>query len=153
RGAIVDAEAALLRAREANPSNPRVFDVLAGFYNRQGQFDKTIEALEAGAKLDPSNPAPYQLIATYYLDKASKDKQLAAPQKWTYIFEGIGATDRALAINPDYTDALSYKSILLRMRGTMEADPAQQQKTFAEADALRSRAMELTKTRAGVSGN
>jgi TonB family protein len=151
RGAYDEAEATLVRAREIDPASTKVLQVLAGFYNRQGQFEKTIATLEAGARLEPTNPAVHQLVAVFYWEKASKDKQLAAAQKWTYLFEGIAATDRALSVNPEYVEALTYKNILLRMRANMETDPVQQQKTVAEADALRSRAMELNKVRAGVS--
>jgi TonB family protein len=123
---------------------------LAGLYNRRGDFDRTIATLEESAALDPSDPSGYQTIATFYWEKAQKDTQLAPAQRWTYIFEGINAADRALAIKPDYVEALTYKSILLRMRAGMETDPVQQKATVAEADGLRARALELNKARAGV---
>src|SRR5262245_30174555 len=51
RGAVADAEQTLLQARDAAPGDSRVPKALAGFYNRQGQFDKTMEALESAARL------------------------------------------------------------------------------------------------------
>lgn len=153
RGAYDEAEATLVRAREIDPASSRVLRVLAGFYNRQGQFERTIATLEAAARLQPTNPSAHQLVAVFYWEKASRDQQLAAAQKGTYIFEGIAATDRALAINPDYVEALTYKNLLLRLRGNMETDPAQQQKTMAEADALRNRAIALNTVRTGVRPN
>jgi TonB family protein len=63
---------------------------------------------------------------------------------------GIAATDRALTLEPDYMEALTYKNLLLRMRAELETDAAQKQQLIAEADALRNRAIELNKQRAGV---
>ena len=67
---------------------------------------------------------------------------------------GIAATDRALALNPDYSNALTYKNLLIRMRANLETDPFLKQLLIAEADALRNRAIELNKGRIAInSGN
>ncbi len=152
RGAGADAEATLVRARDIAPANKDVLTALAGLFNRRGDFERTIAALEAVAQLSPSDPAGFHLVATYYWEKAQKDKNLTPAQRWTYIFEGISATDKVLALNADHVEALTYKNILLRMRAAMEPDPAQQQQTLAEADALRTRALALNKTRTLVGG-
>ena len=44
------------RPRKAEPNDPAVYMQLAGFYNRQGDFDKTIEALNERTKIEPNNP-------------------------------------------------------------------------------------------------
>jgi protein TonB len=150
RAAYADAEATLVRAREIAPAKKEVHLALARLFNRRGDFEHTIASLDTAAQLTPSDPAGHQLVATYYWEKASKDKQLTPAERWTYIFEGINATDRALAVNPDYVEALTYKNILLRMRAPLESDPAQQKASLAEADALRNRAMALNKARTGV---
>ena len=147
---MTDAEATLLHGRDAAPDDTGALRALAGFYNRQGQFDKTIDALETAARLEPNNPTGYQLIAVFYWEKSQKDPQLTPVEKWTYIHEGIAATDRALAVNPDFTDALTYKNILLRMRANLETDPAEKKRTIAEADALRNRAIEINKEKAAA---
>ncbi len=154
RGAYAEAEATLLKARAASPSNKEVIIALSGFYNRQGDFPKTIAALEEAAQLEPNNPQGYQLLATYYWEKAYKDQKLLPAEKFTYITQGIAATDRALDLKPDYVEALTYKNLLLRMRATLESDPVVQQQLIAEADALRNKAIELNKTRGAInSGN
>jgi tetratricopeptide (TPR) repeat protein len=55
-GNYEEAEKLLLKAREMKPGDPTVYTTLAGFYNRQGQFEKTMEALEARAQKEPNNP-------------------------------------------------------------------------------------------------
>jgi tetratricopeptide (TPR) repeat protein len=153
RGAFAEAEATLLKARQIAPTHKPVLMALAAFYNRQGKFDKTMDALEAAEKLDPADRAAPYMVATYYWEKAYKDKSLLPAQQLQYIQSGIAAIDRALALDPDYMEALTYKNLLLRMRASLETDPFQKQQLIAEADALRARAMELSKARTAIRGD
>ena len=153
RGAYAEAEATLLKARQVAPKSKPVVMSLAAFYNRQGNFDKTIATLEAAEALDPTDPAAANLVATYYWERAYKDKSLLPADQLRYITSGIAATDRALAIKPDYVDALTYKNLLLRMQATLETDPYLKQQLIAGADALRARAIELNRTRTATNGN
>ena len=153
RGAYAEAEATLLKARQVAPNYKPVLLALAAFYNRQGDFDKTIEALEAAEQLAPSDPAGAQIVATYYWERAFKDKRLLPADQLRYIMSGIAATDRALALKPDYVDALTYKNLLLRMQANLETDPFLKQQLVAGADALRARAIELNRNRTAINSN
>jgi TonB family protein len=151
-GAYTDAEATLLKARDTFRASKDVILAVAAFYNRQGDFEKCIAALEDAAQLTPDDPQGFQIVATYYWEKAFKDRRLPSAEQYTYIMQGISATDRALALKPDYVEALTYKNLLLRMRANAESDPALKQQLVAEADALRSQAIELNKTRTAITG-
>lgn len=145
-GRYEEADQALLKAREVAPNDVTVYVQLAGFYNRQGdQFDKVMEALHKAADIQPNDPQGHQLVATYYWEKAQKDHTLSNAQKRDYIMKGLEATDRALALNSEYIEALTYKNILLRMQGNLETDMARRTALYKEADELRNKAMELTK--------
>lgn len=144
-GRYEEAEAALLKARDAKPQDPTVWSSIAGYYNRQGDFEKTMEAFGKAAELDPNNPQGYHLIGSYYQEKASKDFRLTPAQKAEYNQKGIEAEDKALALNPNYVEALVYKNILLRQQANVEKDPAKQKELLAQADGLRAKAMELQK--------
>jgi tetratricopeptide (TPR) repeat protein len=153
-GRYEDAEAALLKARDAKPNDPVVYQQIAGFYNRQGdQFAKTMENLHKAADLEPNNPQGYYQVATYYEEKVRKDFRLSPALKKEYIFKGIEATDQAIKLNENYAEALAYKNILLRHQMRIEPDRAKQQELEKEADRLRSRASELLKKKnTGASG-
>jgi TonB family protein len=153
RGASAEAEATLLHARQNVPTDKSVLTSLAGFYNRQGSFEKTIEALEAAERIDPTDPTAPETVATYYWDKAYRDQKLLPADQLRYVMSGIAATDRALALKPDYVDALTYKNLLLRMQANLETDPVRKQQLIAEADVLRTRAMQLSKQRAAISSD
>ena len=88
-GDYENAEATLRQgARDARPNDPAVYTTLAAYYNRQGEFDKTIEALEARAAQEPNNPEAYYTMATYYWDKAYRDFSLSDAEKVKYAAVG-----------------------------------------------------------------
>jgi tetratricopeptide (TPR) repeat protein len=151
-GAYDSAEEILVKAKDAMPEDPTVYMSLASYYNRQGQFDKTIIALEERAKKEPNNPEAFYTISTFYWDEAFRDARLKEAEKKDYVQKGISAVDRALQIKPDYTEALVYKGLLLRLQANMEKDPAKQQALIKQASELRDRAEDLRKKKAaGVS--
>lgn len=144
-GRYDDAEAQYMKAKEVKPNDPSVFTSLAAFYNRQGEFDKTIDALTQAANLTPTNPEGWHLIATYYWDKARKDFRLTDAQKKDYILKGIAMEDKALALNPEYMEAMTYKNILLRMQANTEKDPKVQKDLINKADELRNKVLDMQK--------
>lgn len=152
-GDYENAEATLVKAREMRSTDPVVYTTLAGYYDRQGNFDKLIEALEARIAQEPNNPEAHYTVATYYFNKASRDFSLTDAEKAKYAQAGVVATDKALAINKDYMEALIFKNLLLRVQANLERNVARQQALLKEADQLRNRAEEIRKLKAaGIGG-
>ena len=141
-GRYDDAEAQYNKAKEVKPNDPTVLAAEAGFYNRQGDFAKTIDALEKAAALEPNNPEGYHRVATFYWEKANKDYRLSPADKRDYILKGLAMEDKALGLNPDYMEAMTYKNILLRMQANTEKDPAKQKDLINEADKLRNKVID-----------
>jgi hypothetical protein len=116
----------------------------AGFYQRQGNFDRMIEAVEERVrKQEPNNPRPFYTLATFYWEKASRDVKLSDAQKATYANAGLDAVNKALDLKSDYFEALTYKNLLLRTKANISKDPKEQQQFLKEADELRKQAEEL----------
>ena len=133
-GRYDDAEAQLQKAKEVEAERPGGLHARwPAYYNRQGDFPKTIDALEKAAELEPNNPEGYHRIATYYWDKARKDFRLSAAEKKDYILKGLAMEDKALGLNPDYMEAMTYKNILLRLQANTEKDPTEARRTAAQA--------------------
>jgi tetratricopeptide (TPR) repeat protein len=143
-----EAERILQWARQVQPDDPNVYMQLASFYNRQGEFEQTIEALELRAAREPDNPEAFFTIATYYWDNASRNFRLLEDEKMENVKRGLDAVDKALAIRPDYMEALVYKGLLLRVQANLESDYPTQQALIKQADALRDQAEEIRKKRA-----
>jgi len=139
------AEAQFLKAKEMKPNESTVYTTLAAFYDRQGEFEKTINALNERAQHEPSNPEAHHVIATYYWNEAYKNFKLSEAEKRKYIQSGLDEVDKALALKPDYFEALTYKGLLLRSQALIEKDPGRQQALLKQADQLRDKAQELQK--------
>jgi tetratricopeptide (TPR) repeat protein len=123
-----------------------VYTTLSGYYNRLGDFNKTIENLEKAAELDPKNPQGFHLIATFFEEKVRKDFKLTPAEKKDYAIKGIAAEDKALALNPTYFEAMIVKNILLRHEANTETkDPARQKELIRQADELRTKAIAIQK--------
>ncbi|MBI2222750.1 MAG: tetratricopeptide repeat protein [Acidobacteria bacterium] len=150
-GRYDEAAQVLEQAKQARPNDPTVYMTIAGFYNRQGEFDKTMEALQQRAQIEPNNPEAHYTIATYYWDNAFRNFRLTDAEKKDNIEKGIEASTRAIELNPNYMEALTYKNLLLRLKGNLEQDPAKRAALYKEADTLRNKAIELQKKKtAGV---
>jgi len=141
-GRYDDAEAQYKKAQEVKPNDPGVLAAIAGYYNRQGDFAKTIDALEKAAALEPNNPEGYHRVATFYWEKANKDYRLSPAEKKDYILKGLAMEDKALSLNPDYMEAMTYKNILLRMQALTEKDPKKQKELIDDADKLRNKVID-----------
>jgi TonB family protein len=147
RGASKEAESTLMQARTLYPNDPNAFREMASFYNRAGQFDETIDMLEQAAAVTPSDAAARHLVATFYEEKVRKDSALSPADRLRYARAGIAAEDQALALNPDYVDAMIVKNILMRHQANAETSPSVKAQLIADADALRNRAMQLQQNR------
>jgi len=127
---------------------------LAALLNRQRRSAEVVEAMRGAAQLDPDNAEAQHRLATYCWEIASKGTDLDAAARLKYILDGIAAEDRALAINPDYLEAMTFKNILLRMEAKAVGDPAEQARLIADADLLRNRVIAAQKARqAAATGN
>ena len=96
----------------------------------------------------PTPPEPVSTVdlhrrAVEYQDKARVDSALTPEDRLKLIAAAIAYEDRALALEPNFVDALVYKNILLRMQANLTADPQERKALLAEADELRSRAIAL----------
>ena len=64
---------------------------------------------------------------------------------------GLTSVDKALALNPDYVEALTYRGLLLRIEAAMEKDAARQKALLNEASQLQEKAVGAEEE-AGVGG-
>ena len=87
---------AVRKAKAVKPNDPTVLASLAGYYNRQGDFPKTIEALEQAAALEPNNPEGYHRVAVFYWDEGARDSRLSPAEKKDFVQKGLAMEDKAL---------------------------------------------------------
>lgn len=139
------AEATYLKGKDVRPNDPTVYATIAGFYNRQGDFEKTIEQLNQRVALEQNNPEAHHTVAAFYWEKAFRDLRLTNAEKLKYVQAGIEAEDKALALNNEYVEAITYKGLLLRLQANLETNPQRQQALLREAQQLQDQAVEIRK--------
>ena len=135
----------LLKAKDGKPKDSTAYMQLAGYYNRQGEFDKTIEALQQRAASEPNNPEALLHDCHLPLGQDVPGLPPEGRRQEGLHAEGLEATDKALAIKSDYLEAIVYKGLLLRLQANIEKDRTKQQALLKEADELRDRAKALQK--------
>ena len=142
-GLYAEAEQVFLQVRDLRADDPTVYLQMAGFYDRNEEFEKTIDALRQRAVIEPDNPEAFYTISTFYWEKAFRDFRLTEEQEEEYVMLGLTEVDKALELNTDYLEALTYKNILMRMQANLTEDLDLQEQLIAEADVLRDRAQAL----------
>jgi tetratricopeptide (TPR) repeat protein len=125
-----------------------VYLQLAGYYNRQGQFEQTIAALEQRAEKEPTNPEAFQMIAGYYYEETNGDTRLQDAQKRDYVAKGLQAVDKAMQLKTDYAQAMTFKGLLLRQQALLEKDQGKIKELINEAEGWSNKANELVKKQA-----
>lgn len=73
----------------------------------------------------------------------SKDTSLSRSKRLELVDRGLTAENHALAIKPDYIDALYYKNFLLRTQASLVSEKARARQLVEQADALRDKALKL----------
>ena len=147
------AEKVYVAAKNAKPTDVNTYIQLAGYYNRQGNFSKAIDAFEQRAEREPNNPEGFYAVATQYWDQAYRGVGVKDADKRTYVQKGLTAVDHAIQLKPDYVEALVYKGLLLRSQALLEKDPAKQQALIKQAESVRDQADEIRKKKATGVGN
>jgi len=92
---------------------------------------------------DPLSPEMNHRIAVEYWEKANKDLSLTPDEKLDTVLRGIAAEDRALAMNPEYVPALTYKNLFLRMQANLTTDPTRRAQLINQADELHEKTIAL----------
>ena len=140
------AAGAVARARSVSEQTPRDRTATQQRAGEWAAFEQKAAELEKAAAQQPANASAQHVVGTFYT-QMSRDQSLTVDQRRSIIARGIAAEDRALAVDPDYVEALIYKNILLRTQSVLETDAAAKAALVREADVLRNRALELQKTR------
>jgi protein TonB len=109
---------------------------------RLQRFEQEVALFEKAAASDPNNASAQHVVGTFYFEK-TRDATLSEEDKRAVIERGLAAEDRALGADPDFVPALVYKNLLLRVQSTLEPNPAMREALIRDADALRTRALQL----------
>jgi tetratricopeptide (TPR) repeat protein len=131
----------------SRPNDPVLLRVGAALCKKQGDFTKAFEYYEKRASLDATNKEAWYLLGVNYWGQPH-DGGLAVSQEARDIVidKGIAALDKALQLDPNYFDALSYLSLLYQEKAKALAAVernAEANDAFAKADEYEKRAIDI----------
>jgi len=134
---------------EREPTNASAVAGLASIYQNTNQFQKSREMYLKNAELDPENPTPHYAVGSVdwiiVFDKAAPPPP---EEQSRLVEEGLSHLDRALELNPDYEDAMTYKNLLFREKARLTENEEEKAKYIAEADKWFNMALDTRKKNA-----
>lgn len=142
------------RVLRADPNSITALSGLASIYQNANHLQEARETYLTASKVDPQNPVTfYALGAIDWILVYNKNSPLPFGQQSLLIEEGLTNLDSALALNPQYEDAMTYKNLLLREKARLAVDPAEKARLTALADQWFNTALETRKTNAQTRRN
>jgi len=139
---------------QREPNNVNAVAGLASIYYNLGQNDtkqlqKSKDFYTKYAQLDSTNPIPYYTIGVLdWLVVYDKNNSLSTDEQLKTIDEGLGNIDKALALNPDYDDAMTYKNLLYRLKADRAVSEDEKKKMIDLADEWFNKGLETRKKNA-----
>ena len=137
-----------------DPNNVNAIAGLASMYQSLGQtdttqFQKAHDYYMKYAQLDSTNPVPYYAIGSVdWIMVYNKNNPLPEEEQAKFIEEGLANLDKALSLNPDYEDAMTYKNLLYREKARLSESEDEKKQLIAQADEWFNKALETRKKNA-----
>src|SRR5439155_11098212 len=134
-----------------DPNNVNAIAGLASIYQNLGSEDtknlrKAHDYYMKYASLDSSNPVPFYAIGSLdWLIVYDKNNPPPEEEQGKMIDEGLANLDKALALNPDYDDAMTYKNLLYREKARLAESEDDKKKLTAQADEWFTKSLETRK--------
>lgn len=129
---------------------------IATLYAKKGDFNESINWYEKIALIDGKNPESLYIVGVVYYEKVAKNAPADNAEKMALIEKGKNWLTRAIEMRPDYFEAMAYLNLLWRQQAVVDAltDPAKAQADVAQAEQIRSRAVEIiNKKKAAATAN
>jgi tetratricopeptide (TPR) repeat protein len=128
-----------------NPGDPKAIETLANLYFQKADFAHGVEMMENAMKISGPKKETYETIGAQAWDKAHNYPDLTDEQRQAAITLGIDALNKALALDTNYTEALSFINLLYREQAKLDekTDKAKAAEDIAKADEYRAKAIEL----------
>ena len=142
-----EAIAFLTKQIEKEPTNKDVMSQLAQLQAKAGNFDEALKGYEKIAEMDPKPKPTWYTVAVLCWERSNKMGLTITPEERTNIIQhGIDSIDKALAIDPEYIEAIAYKNLLFREKAdalSKAGKDQEAQEAFKESQRLRELAMQL----------
>ncbi len=135
-----------------DPRNTGLMAQLAQIYMKKGDFPSALKYYKMKAELEPGNKENWYTIGVLCWARSYHGKAtVSVVEREQAVAEGMQAIEKALAIDPDYFEAVSYLNLLYRQKQEIlqtYGKLQEAQEAYLKAEELLARAMELRKKQA-----
>ncbi len=108
----------LLKSIEIDPLNKMAYSILADSYNRLGDADSSIWAINEYIKIAPNEPNPYYVRGNLYAQNGQLKQAIESYKRALTIDPGYGSALRSLAYSYLYSGNIAEASRLMRERAS-----------------------------------
>lgn len=120
---------------DKDPKNTNAVAGLAGIYQNLNEFQKAREFYKKQTELEPANATPYYAIGSIdWFIVYDKNAPPPIEEQGAIVDEGTQHLEKALQINPDYDDAMTYMNLLLREKARLAVNEEEKKQYIAQAD-------------------
>jgi tetratricopeptide (TPR) repeat protein len=132
-----------------DPNNINALMGLASIYQNTNHLQEARETYLTASKVNPQNAMVFYSVGSIdWILVYDKNSPLPFGQQSLLIDEGLAGLDSALALNPQFADAMTYKNLLLREKARLAVDPAEKTRLTGLADGWFNKALETRKLNA-----
>jgi tetratricopeptide (TPR) repeat protein len=136
----------------SRPKDLALINQIATLYAKKGDFTNALKYFEQRATLDPNNKETwYTLGVNCWSRSYNGGVAVSQEEREQVVDKGIMALEKALAIDPNYFDALSYINLIYREKAKALATVgknAEAGQAYAKADEYQKQAIDLRKSQA-----
>lgn len=139
-----EALARLRAAAAAHPEDPGPRRTIVSVLLDSGRLQEARDYVSAPTT--PKDPQMYYSVGVSAWAKSYNDYMMDNATRGQVVDMGMDMLQKAIALKPDYAEAMSYLNLLYRERASkVELDPVKQQEWLAEANKWRDKAIALFK--------
>ncbi len=137
---------------ESRPNDLILINQIATMYQKKGDFTKALEYFEKRANMDSKNKEAWYTLGVNCWARSyngNKNNNVSQEERETVVDKGIKALDKALELDPNYFEALSYINLLYREKSQTlskvgKNDEARE--AWTKADDYQKKAIDLRKS-------
>jgi len=116
------------------PRNTSLMAQLAEIYDKKGDFENSLKYYQKRAEVDPNNKEAWYTIGVECWARSYRMKTMISLEERESVIEtGMTALLKALALEPEYTEALAYINLMYREKAQVLSA---QQKNEEAGDAI-----------------
>lgn len=139
----------------ADPKNPLFLGQLAQLYGKKGDFPNALKTFEKRADAEPSSKEAWYTIGVVCWERSYRGGLLVSDQeRREMIDKGMKALEKAIQLDPDYFEALSYVNLMYREKAKVlqtAGDDAGAQEAIQKATEFMKRAVDVRKKQIAAS--